>query len=293
MYGYKVNLKGIPEILFACSTTVDDYIWKNHHNENTIEISISKSEAYTMTINGETLSLQNKPRLTCIVGNEKIEASSKSGVKHEILTTAVQFEHVQASGCELCEDDAIDNSYFIMPAILTDSFSIQEVTRLLNKYINSYTSGTASDKAICISMWFEILSIIDRCTRETLYKKKGSSDNYYIKKLNYIIENKYNERLSLTDIAKEFGVSMSYLSHIYSSKSKITFKDALLSARMKKAKELITASNCTIDEITDMVGICDEAYLRKCFKKFYGVSISEFKKINKGLTLYHDKPVRK
>lgn len=86
---------------------------------------------------------------------------------------------------------------------------------------------------------------------------------------------------------------MSYLSSTYSSATHQSFKDALFSVRMKKAKELILTTSLSLSDIAGMIGMCDDTYLHKSFKKFLRVSISEFKKINKGLTLYHDKPVRK
>lgn len=53
------------------------------------------------------------------------------------------------------------------------------------------------------------------------------------------LENRYGEKIYLTKIAEEFGVSTSYLSSAYSSATHQSFKDALFSVRMKKAKELI------------------------------------------------------
>ena len=293
MYGYKVRLKGMPETLFACSTTVDNYNWQNNHTENVIEIGVAKSESYLSNIGGESYNLKNSTHLSCIAGKEYRSASCEEGVTIEITCVGVHFENLYLKSCELIEEDAKDNSYFLLPALTNDALLVKEIMPLLNQYINCHTSNLSYDNALCVSIWFKMLSIIDKYTRDFLYKQKKHSDNYYIKKINYIIENKYSEKLSLTEIAKDFGVSMSYLSSTYSSVTKRSFKEALFETRMKKAKELVIAGIHSTSDIAGMVGLCDEVYLRKCFKKFYGVSISEFKKINKGLTLYHDKPVRK
>ena len=293
MYGYKVSLKGLPQTVFACSTTVDNYNWKNSNNNRVVEISTEKSEGFTLIVNNETHLFTEGSRLSCIVGDDERYAFSDADIKKEITSVAVCFEELNITAGELCEADAFDNSYFILPAFLENENITLEVTRLLNKFINHYISDLACDKAMCISVWFDILHLIDKHTRELLCTPKHSSVNYYVKKLNYIIENRYNEKISLTKIAEEFGVSMSYLSSTYSSATHQSFKDALFSVRMKKAKELILTTSLSLSDIAGMVGMCDDTYLRKSFKKFFGVSISEFKKINKGLTLYHDKPVRK
>ncbi len=291
LYGYKINIKSLPQTLFACSTTVDNYNWKNNNKKNTIEFSIFKSKANTMIINNEKY-INEGTFFSCIIGSEDVRGFCDSGVQMEITTLAVQFDEIGVTPCELSIDETFSNSYFLLPLISDDPSLTQEVLRLINKYINLNVSDTSYDSALCTSVWFNILYHIDKFTRELLSKPKRNSDNYYVKKLDYIINNRFNENISLTKIAEDFGVSMSYLSSTYSQATGQSFKEAIFSVRMKKAKELVTTTSLSYSDIAASVGLCDETYLKKCFKKFFGVSISNFKKINKGLTLYHEKPTR-
>ena len=292
MYGYKINIKGLPETVFACSTTVDDYNWKNANDNRTIEIAVCKSESVTSIINNKTYSLCGS-HLICVAGNEERYCCCDSGVQFELTTVAVRFDEINISSGELSYKDASDNSCFLLPSFLEDAYPSQEIIRLINKYIKHNTLGRSYDKAQCVSIWFNILCYLDKYTRTLLCKQETYFDNFYVKKINHIIDKKYAENISLTKIAEEFGVSMSYLSSTYSSMTGQSFKKSLLTKRMIAAKELILTTSLPLADIAVMVGICDDAYLRKCFKRFYGVSVSEFKKINKGLTLYHKKPLRK
>lgn len=293
MYGYRISFVGIPKNVFACATVVDDYSWHNNNTEKMLEFSASKNDGTTLIIDGKRQSLPKGTHFACVPGNEKRSAFCDKGVKNEILTVAVSFEKLNITACELTKNDAQDNSVYLVPAFLHE---IQEITgfeKLLNKYINLSVSEQASKKALCISVWFELLSAIDESTRRHLLAHKTSTENYYVKKLDYIIENRYGENLSLSEIAKEFGISMSYLSTVYKTSSGQTFRNALYCMRMKKAKELVRETKMSCDEIAKQVGLCDETYLRKRFKAFFGVSISRFRNIDNELTLYHDKPVRK
>lgn len=292
MYGYKIKIDSLPETAFACSTTVDDYNWESSNPDNVIEISISKSAAKTLVVDNKTYFFADSVLLTCLAGNDKWKSFSPNGTKNEITTVAVSFEKADFCPCYIEESDIKDTSCFLLPAFFDNFPEIRTIEKLLNRYINTNISPAPSKKASCISIWFEMLSIIDKTTRNFFAPKKSDNANYYTKKINYIIERDYTKNLSLTDIAKEFGVSLSYLSSVYSTQSGHSFKHALLDFRMQKAKDLILSSEYSAEEIANMVGFCDGTYLRKRFKSYFGVSISEYKNINKGLTLYHDKPTK-
>lgn len=293
MYGYKVTFKGLPETVFACATSVDNYEWSNHNDKNTLEISLSEVEQMVVQMGDERLEYTDVIRLSCVVGDEPRYASAPAGARCDILTVAVRFEDLRKEGRELYKEDANDHSCYLLPGSLADVSEKPVIRRLLNTYIHNHVSGTAYDRAQCISLWFELLSVMDKATRRVLVEQKSSSENYYVKKLNYIIEKDYAQKLSLAQIAEEFDVSLSYLSSVYSTATGETFSKALLRTRMAKAKALIDEQVFSCEEIATKVGVCDATYLRKRFKKFYGVSISEYRNISNGLTLYHEKPIRK
>ena len=293
MYGYKISFKGIPEIKFACSVSVDNYNWKNGQGENHLEISISRADKRFVTINDKESVVTDTEVLSCLPGKEKRSSFCEPGTVCEITSFAVRFEKTDCICTELSRVDADDNSVYLLPAMMSDFSGFSEVKALINKIISCNVSGTASDRAMCISVFFEIVSIIDTAVRKKLLSAKIKGENYYVRKLNYIIDRDYAKKLELYEIAKEFGINPAYLSSVYSGMSGRSFKKALAEKRISKAKELIVEEKLCTEDIARMCGFCDAFYLRKCFKKHFGVSISEYIKISKGLSLYHEKPVRK
>ncbi len=292
LYGYKINFEGLPETVFACATSVNDYEWKNNNGKNVIEIGITTSEQTTFSIKKQQFTLPGT-KLSCLAGDEDRKAYSPKDTENKITSVAVRFNKITASLCDLNKDDTYDNSVFLLPAVTTEIPGIDDVSRLLKKYIKNYVSKASYSRALCISVWFDILATIDKNTRLHLTNQKLNTENYYINKLNFIIKTQFQKKLLLTDIAKEFGVSMSYLSAIYSKNTGKSFRNAVLEMRMLKAKELISKGNTFIDDVAFAVGFCDVSAFRKSFKKFFGVNISELKNIENGMTLYHDKPLRK
>ena len=231
--------------------------------------------------------------LSCVVGNENRKAYSPSGIENKITAVAVSLDKLTFCLCELSKEDAYDNSVYLLPAVTNEIPEINEISRLLKKYIKNYISENSHNRALCISIWFNILAIIDKNTRIAILNQEKSAENYYINKLNFIIKTQFQKKLLLTDIAKSFGISMSYLSNVYSKETGKSFRKALSEQRMTKAEELISKGSISIDDIALSVGFSDAVAFRKSFKNFFGINISDLKNIENGMTLYHDKPLRK
>lgn len=96
------------------------------------------------------------------------------------------------------------------------------------------------------------------------------------KAMEYVREH-YGEQLTLGEVADELGVSSYYLSRIFKKESGLNFVDYLTEIRMKKAKELLRQVEYKTYEVADLVGINDAFYFSKLFKKYTGMTPTEYK----------------
>ncbi|AEM74012.1 PocR ligand-binding domain-containing protein [Caldicellulosiruptor acetigenus] len=92
------------------------------------------------------------------------------------------------------------------------------------------------------------------------------------------IKNHYMEEITLDDLAKMVYLSPTYLSYLFKKQLGVTFKEYLINIRLKKSKELIETTDLPIGEISKMVGIEDQNYFSRLFKRKYGVSPMNYKK---------------
>lgn len=99
----------------------------------------------------------------------------------------------------------------------------------------------------------------------------------------YVDENYQNSRLSLTSAAKKVFLNPSYLSRTFKKEVGMSFVEYLTKVRMEKAMSLLRQSGDRAFEIAEIVGIPDPNYFCNCFKKYAGVSVSEFRKAGKNL----------
>lgn len=89
------------------------------------------------------------------------------------------------------------------------------------------------------------------------------------------------EELSLNSLAARFYVNPSYLSRVFKEKTGFTFSGLLFEIRMKEAEKLVLRTDLKAYEIAEQVGISDPHYFSACFKKFTGMSVSDYKKQSK------------
>ena len=84
-------------------------------------------------------------------------------------------------------------------------------------------------------------------------------------------------QLNLTSAAQQFGFSSSYLSRKFKQETGKNFIEYLTECLMEKAIEL-AKKNVKMYKASGDVGIPDPNYFGKCFKKYTGVSYSEYGK---------------
>ena len=91
----------------------------------------------------------------------------------------------------------------------------------------------------------------------------------------YLRDNFTDSSINLTSVAQHFGFNPSYLSRKFKQETGKSFVEFLIQCRMERAIGLAGISkkmSCT----ANAVGIPDPNYFGRCFKKYTGVSYSEY-----------------
>lgn len=98
----------------------------------------------------------------------------------------------------------------------------------------------------------------------------------------YIKERYGQPDLSLQQLTAYLAVSTSRFSVLFKNHTGVTFVEFLTRLRMHKAQELLVTTDKKNYEIAAEVGYDDPGYFRSSFKKFTGVSPSEYRKKHRG-----------
>lgn len=92
------------------------------------------------------------------------------------------------------------------------------------------------------------------------------------------IKEHFDEDISLDDLAAHVHFNRSYISSLFKKETGENIFDYLLGYRLNKAKELLINRELSIKQVCNAVGITDQAYFSKVFKKHFRCTPNEFRK---------------
>ncbi|RUA10449.1 MAG: AraC family transcriptional regulator [Flavobacteriia bacterium] len=91
-----------------------------------------------------------------------------------------------------------------------------------------------------------------------------------------------SEKISLEQIAKSVGLSVSQFSLLFKKKTSRTPIDYLLHLRIRQASRLLDFSSMRINEISNQVGFSDPFYFSRMFTRIMGISPKAYRNQKKG-----------
>lgn len=95
--------------------------------------------------------------------------------------------------------------------------------------------------------------------------------------ISYIDEH-YQEKLLLRDIAEDFGLNLYYLSHFFKNAFGFSFQDYLGKVRCEHARQLLTVTGLPLLDISIACGFSDPKYFNRNFEKCYGMRPRDYRK---------------
>lgn len=247
------------------------------------------------TINQSNSILMIDNYLTSYEENENLQ--NISGVVNEIVREFKNFNHEDLDKhCNMLLDEILAKKISVD---MCKQFALQTIMLIVNQYIKPiemYSHSQISGK------YLNSNQIIDSCTdikttisnaKKILFDilnafKQSQSITYSQNTLasqviEYINKNYMDPNTSLNAAAEEFDVSDSHLSRVFKASTGKRFMEYLIYKRIEKAKELLTSSQHKVNDISSLVGYDNQISFMRIFKKYTGVTPSEYR------SMYSDK----
>lgn len=92
------------------------------------------------------------------------------------------------------------------------------------------------------------------------------------------IQEHYTENITLTELAKKYGISVGYLSSLIKENVGLSYSDYVTARRIQKAKELLEDERLSMEQIAEQTGFRDHFYFIKVFKKHTGITPGQYRK---------------
>lgn len=114
--------------------------------------------------------------------------------------------------------------------------------------------------------------------KEVCGEHQESENNLLVENILAYLENHYPDDITLSELAEhKYFVSIGHLSRIFKAKTGVTFSKYLTGLRMEKARNFLKNTDFEITDIAAFTGYNDASYFTQIFRKYCGVTPSEYR----------------
>jgi len=92
-----------------------------------------------------------------------------------------------------------------------------------------------------------------------------------------IMGERFRESLSVADVARAVGLSVSRFEHLFKQEAGMNFTTAMHQKRVNEAMRLLTHTDLPVTEIASRVGVADIGYFHRLFKRARGMTPNAFR----------------
>lgn len=124
-----------------------------------------------------------------------------------------------------------------------------------------------------ISLW---LKKCCNTVMDFVSKDRKMTGEEIVQEVKNYIDMRYSEDISLSFISQKYFIHPNYFCRIFRNIIGESFSDYLTRIRMVRAGELLRSSGLKLNRICEIVGYDDPRYFSQVFKRFFGVSPSEY-----------------
>ncbi len=261
------------EIYFSKDST---YHVTEHWHED-IEYLYVKEGSFRCNVNGTILTLHESEGI-CI-NSKRIHSNGTVKGSHCALYCAIIHPHY------LSASEYIDKKY-LSPIIGPNSFDFLLLKKgdwteeILNLFIDLFEKPVSTPLELkIIEVSYHILGILnEKFTPEsTLIKTSCPYENTFKAMVAYINQH-YNEKITLSDIAGAANIGKTLCATIFKKYSSKTPGEYVIHYRITKSMELLADRNLSITDIAFMVGFNSASHYTEIFKKLVGRTPNQLRK---------------
>lgn len=272
-------------------------------------LGVSLSMAYSTTFKGlehipstyknleEQIQMKMRYGHGCIISPDMLDEVESEYFqipvyKEDLLIQKINaFEQDEAAKlCKQILDQLFEYSYgevisYIMHLAYTIHASVQlknpsvkqEITLLLKNFMADLPGCEVADD-IDLLLGSFVAHLCDKI-RNGKDSSEMQNNDLIANRMCEIVEKEYgNSNLCLSFLAEELGMSPNYIGHIFKLVQTVSVPKYISELRMKKVANYLANTKLSLDEIAKSVGMEKNNYFYTCFKKSFGVSLSEYKR---------------
>lgn len=154
-----------------------------------------------------------------------------------------------------------------------------KIERIIGEMAREYRDKEKGYQVILKGHLFALVGLIGRAFNESglTIQPVSSSQSKLGELTNYVMDH-CNQPLSVKQLAERFGWTPDHLSRLIKKMTGESLQELIGRIRAARAAQLLMTDNMTVDQVAKSVGYSDARAFRRAFKRYHGLSPSQFRK---------------
>jgi AraC-like DNA-binding protein len=119
--------------------------------------------------------------------------------------------------------------------------------------------------------------LIELCNQQHYYESEIDHKNRRFLEVVAYINAHFKEPINISELAAQFGYNEKYLVRLFRKNYQITIKDFINQTRLRYAERILLETSDPVKKIADKACYSDAYYFMRLFKKFYGISPTQYR----------------
>lgn len=289
---YEITLKEAPKTEFVYNVEKSNYSNRFPSTPDLLEIGLCLQGNIIVLYNDGTKRTE-EPGMTMIVTNSTScrTYAEKAGIQRHI-TFGVTVKHSEKlisdkaltfAELKSTEERVLSGESILIPHLVPLEGEASAVEDIISRGLTFFYSADPADRLRCVSVWYELCAYLTRFSlkklRQLFFENLPSDEKYVEAAVHYISEH-LSENIRLESISQAVGISTGYLQSLFKKITGLTVIEYINREKVELVKGYTAGNRMTLSAAARLVGIEDEAYMSRLFKKVTDISFAQYQAAN-------------
>lgn len=283
MIFYAVDPESVPEILFACSVRVENYKNRFRCEKDFLEIAVNEGGKTVFRFDDGSVSYSEVGNISLVLQDFSCRTHTENNETNRHTTVGVRMkyrhERMDSENMDLpsLRERVKNNRTILLPF----HYPLGEFARPFSERIrliaHRFGTGNPADSIGALAAWYEMAAQITAFTLGQIAGKEISpAAQRYLAQAQRYISAHFSENPSVSDIARNVGISEGYLHHLFQAGMGCGVTEYINRCRVEAVKQYVRGRGISLREAALQVGIDDPAYMSRLFRKVTGIGFRQF-----------------
>lgn len=282
---WRVTLNALPEVCFAHIYTTRDYRLTIPVEHDVMQIGYIAQGDVLRAREGEEGYRVPQGSVCAFLYDRPCRMSSSAPVhSHWTVCFSASIETVPISEEEAASFEARRGEKGALTAVVAENCTgprAERASQIIREIIRAFSAGEGIWRMKCASLILALLSELSEAAVLMAQSNRPNSlpqpGERYVRRARAYIAEHLSEPLSTRVVAGQLGISEGYLANLFAKNAGQSVTEFIAEARIRRVRLLMDVSGLSLKDAGRAVGLEDEHYLSRQFKRYTGMSARQYR----------------